>query len=232
MRITLILLLLLASFTTIAADNEIRLGVHHFPPYFIRASDAICNGSAVDLTRDILQNKNIQVTTVCATPARLYKMLETGEIDLTINIKYTLALPENVSFIEPPYARMNLVLLTQAVSVMREPQPTIAAIRSFDYHGQRQILQNQGYNFIDLPDSISAVEMFLKGRSSALITYEAPFNYYLQQHNLASTKHYKRQLLETINGHYVVSDHSPYKAYISETLQRYASDRQLSYLAD
>lgn len=225
-----VLLLLMLSLKFPAhAGTEIRLGVHNFPPYFVVVDNEHCGGEAVEFSRNLLQNSDIKLTTVCATPARLYKMLQNGEVDLTINIKQTKALPDNVSFVATPYAQLSLVLLTHGAAVARENHPTIAAIRGFDYHGQRQVLGDKGYSFIDLPDSISAVEMFIKGRSSALLTYEAPFNYYLQQHNLAFEKHYQCQLLEHIDAYYVVSGQSAHKAYIQQQLSQYAAEKQLSY---
>lgn len=214
-----------------AVAGEIRLGVHNFPPYFVMTDNEHCGGEAVELSRNLLQNSDIKLTTVCATPARLYKMLQSGEVDLTINIKHTKALPDNVSFVATPFVQLSLVLLTHGAAVAREKQPSIAAIRGFDYHGQRQVLGDKGYSFIDLPDSISAVEMFIKGRSSALLTYEAPFNYYLQQHNLAFAKHYQCQVLEHINAYFVVSEQSVHKAYINEQLTQHADKEQLSYFA-
>ena len=223
--------ILLLNFATLQAA-EIRLGVHNFPPYFVMTDNNHCGGEAVELTRSLLQTDNIKVTTICATPARLYKLLQSGEVDLTINIKQTKALPDNVNFIAPPYVKLSLVLLTHGAAVAREKHPTIAAIRGFDYHGQRQILAEKGYTFVDLPDSISAVEMFIKARSSALLTYEAPFNHYLQQHSLPFARHYQRQLLEHIDSYYVVSDLSAHKSYINEKLTEYANREQLSYFAN
>jgi polar amino acid transport system substrate-binding protein len=229
MRVLLFLLLSLNS--PAGVGNEIRLGVHNFPPYFVMTDNDNCGGEAVELTRSLLQNDDITLTTVCATPARLYKMLKSGEVDLTINIKHTRALPDNVSFVATPYVQLSLVLLTHGAAVAREKLPTIAAIRGFDYHGQRQLLADKGYGFIDLPDSISAVEMFIKGRSSALLTYEAPFNHYLQQHGLPFAVHYKCQLLEHIDAFFVVSEQSAHKAYIDEKLSQHADKEQLSYFA-
>ena len=215
-----------------AVAGEIRLGVHNFPPYFVMTDNEHCGGEAVELSRNLLQNSDIKLTTVCATPARLYKMLQSGEVDLTINIKHTKALPDNVSFVATPFVQLSLVLLTHGAAVAREKQPSIAAIRGFDYHGQRQVLGDKGYSFIDLPDSISAVEMFIKGRSSALLTYEAPFNYYLQQHNLPFEKHYHCQVLEHIDAFYVISQQSAHKSYIDEKLSEHAKIAQLSYFTN
>ena len=229
MRFALCFMLLIVG---TALGGEIRLGVHNFPPYFVMDDNEHCGGEAVELSRNLLQNSGIKLTTVCATPARLYKMLQNGEVDLTINIKQTKALPDNVSFVATPYVQLSLVLLTHGAAVAREKHPTIAAIRGFDYHGQRQVLIDKGYSFIDLPESISAVEMFIKGRSSALLTYEAPFNYYLQQQGLPFEKHYQCQVLEHIDAFFVVSEQSAHKSYINDKLTEHARREQLSYFAN
>ena len=123
MRIILLILFAVSALAQ-AAGNEIRLGVHNFPPYFVTSGSGHCGGEAVELTRSILQTEAITVRTVCATPARLYKMLQSGEVDLTINIKQTQALPADVSFVAPPYVQLSLVLLTHGAAVAREKQPT------------------------------------------------------------------------------------------------------------
>ncbi|KKO44860.1 hypothetical protein WG68_13600 [Arsukibacterium ikkense] len=225
-----LLLLLLSLSVQANADFEIRLGVHNFPPYFVMTDNDNCGGEAVELTRNILQQGNIRLTTVCAPPARLYKMLQNGEVDLTINIKHTQALPANISFIQTPFAQLSLILLSNS-SAAAPDKPTIAAIRGFDYHGQREVMAAKGFSFIDLPDSISAVEMFVRDRSTALLTYQAPFDHYLQQHKLSFEKHYQYKVLEHIDAYYVISEQSPHKVYITETLNRYASSEQLSYFA-
>ncbi|WP_027672215.1 substrate-binding periplasmic protein [Rheinheimera baltica] len=232
MRVLPALIPLLVVYSEAVFSAELRFGVHNFPPYFVLNSPDDCSGEAVELTRRILESETVKVTAVCATPARLYKMLELGEVDATINIKHTKALPQNVSFVAPPYAQLSLVLLTHGAAVAREKRLTVAAIRGFDYHGQRQLLEEKGYSFIDLPDSISAVELFVKGRSSALLTYEAPFNYYLKQHGKPFATHYQRFALDAIDTYYVVSNLSPHKDYISNTLQRYALSKQLSYFSN
>jgi polar amino acid transport system substrate-binding protein len=194
--------------------------------------NGVCFGEAVDLTREILETADIKVIAVCAPAARLYRMLGNGEIDLTINIKQTKALPANVSFIEPPYTQLSLVLLshvTAAVALNSVEKPTIAAIRGFDYSGQRQRLSAQGYQFVDLPDSIDAVEMFIKGRSNALLTYEAPFNFFMTQRYLPIATIYDRQLLDTLNTYYAISNTSLHKTYIQQALTAYAASEQLRY---
>lgn len=227
MRMLLLLLMLMPQ----AHSAEVRLGVHNFPPFFIVNADGSCGGEAVEQTRLILQSANLSLEVICATPARLYKMLQRGDIDFTINIKHTLALGEDVQFVEPPYGQLSLVLLTHGAAVAREKRPTIAAIRGFDYHGQRQQLIEKGYTFVDMSDSIGAVDLFVKGRTNALITYEAPFNYYLQQQNLAFAPHYQRFVLENLDTHYVISNASSRSALLRQALEQYATEQQQSYFS-
>lgn len=226
-------LLIMMFFLSFAADasTEIRLGVHNFPPYFVMKDNDNCGGEAVELTREILQTDGVEVRAICATPARLYKMLSTGEVDLTINIKQTKALPDNISFVEPPYVTLSLVLLSYIgqTKIPTSTKPTtIAAIRGFDYLGQRQILSDLGYQFIDMPDSIDAIKMFVRGRTDALLTYEAPFDYYLKQQPSTGMQPYQRKLLESIGTFYVISDQSPHKTYIGTKLADFAAAKQIS----
>ncbi|PKG93226.1 hypothetical protein CXF95_26965 [Paraglaciecola sp. MB-3u-78] len=51
---------------------------------------------------------------------------------------------------------------------------SVAAIRGFSYHGFRKRLMAQGYEFFELPNSISAIQLFKKKRTSDLFLIFPP----------------------------------------------------------
>ncbi|MFQ3189125.1 MAG: phage terminase large subunit [Paraglaciecola sp.] len=61
---------------------------------------------------------------------------------------------------------------------------SVAAIRGFSYHGFKASLTEQGYAFFNLPNSISALQLFLKKRTRHLISYRSPVEYYMDEKKL------------------------------------------------
>lgn len=99
----------------------------------------------------------------------MYLLLDKGEVDFSINIKTTAAISKMHQFVEPAYMPLQLMLYSHPLSSLAPQDKTVAAIRSFDYLGQRQQLVQQGYQVIDVPDSVSAVQLFLHQRTQHLI---------------------------------------------------------------
>jgi polar amino acid transport system substrate-binding protein len=212
------------------ANDVVTMGGHYFPPYIVSdETDGSCGGEAVDLTREILAEANIDLQLVCASPARIFKLLLNAEVDFTINIKSTQALSEGVEFVDPPYTQLKLMLYENAQVEQGEFEKNIAAIRGFDYHGFRNKLTEQGYHFIDMPDSISAVKMFLAARSSGLITYQTPYNFYLSTHKWLHPKNSSTTLLTSLDTHYVIATRSPMKERLKQALISYADSHKLQY---
>jgi polar amino acid transport system substrate-binding protein len=137
-----------------------------------------CIGAFIDVTEKIMAEYTIKLDVICAPPIRIYKLLENADIDFTINIESTEALPDDHVFVETPYQTLYLDLYTHnKLTSIKE----VAAIRGFGYHGYRNKMLANGYTFFDLPTSISAIQVFLKKRSRHLISYRAPVDYYINE---------------------------------------------------
>ena len=158
------MLLLLFLSAPLVAEQKVTMGLVVFPPYSILEEQTNkCVGRFIEITKKILTDYSIQLGAVCAPPARLFRLLEKAEIDFTINIKSTVALPKNVDFVEPPFSTLQLDLYSHKQNKLDN---SVAAIRGYSYHGFRAKLVDQHYKFFDLPNSISAIQLFLKKRSS------------------------------------------------------------------
>lgn len=215
------------------AANTVVIGVHNFPPDFVLSSDGNhCGGEGVELTRSIMASAGLMLETRCVMPARMYLLLEKGEIDLTINIKSTKALasvPAPV-FVEPPYMALQLVLYSHKKTSQAPHDDSVAAIRAFDYQGQRQQLIAQGHQFVDVADAPRAIEIFLHQRTEHLLTYEGPFRAYLQSHDPTVLNQLERRAVDHIPAFFVVSPKSPLQARIVAAIEHYASARHCRYL--
>lgn len=213
------------------STRPLRIGIHNFPPDFeVSADGQHCGGSGFEFLKHLLQQQELALEPVCVTPARMYLLLEKNDIDLSINIKSTKALV-NLSapptFIEPPYMMLQLVVYSHSRRSHVVHDGSIAMIRGFDYQGQRQKLLSQGYRAVDMPDAVAAIELFLKGRTEHLITYEGPFQAYLAKRQASASlpepvENLSRDTLQEIPTHIVIAAKSPYRETLTQLLQQHA----------
>lgn len=210
-------------------SRPVRMGIHNFPPEFIVSKDGTsCGGIGFEFLRTLLQQAELQLEPVCVTPARMYLLLDHNEIDFSINIKSTKALVDVANppvFAEPPYMMLQLVVYSHSRRANSIHDGSIAMIRGFDYQGERQQLSNAGLRPVDLPDAVSAIEMFLKGRTEHLITYDGPFKAYLaaaKRDLVEPASKLNRKTLQEIPTYVVIGAQSPYRAQLESLLRRHA----------
>ena len=223
---TFVFLLLILS-TPISAKVNVTLGILVFPPHSIL--DEVtneCVGSFISITEKILAEYAISVDVVCAPPIRLYRLLEHADVDFIINIKSTKALPKDIVFVDIPFNTLSLNLYTRKNG---QSEKSVAAIRGFGYHGFRTKLTAQGYEFIDLPTSVSAIRLFLKKRSDHLISYRSPVDYYIQEKNLNIKDEVSILPLLEVPTYYGISGKSPHLEKLKAAFDDYASKHKLMF---
>jgi polar amino acid transport system substrate-binding protein len=110
------LLLLTIVFSNFLSANEpltINFGAAIFKPYSsIDERTGKCTGISFDITKKLLQTYPFEIETSCAAPARIFRSLSSGKIDLSINIKSTLALQDKVTFTAIPFDALMLNFYT------------------------------------------------------------------------------------------------------------------------
>lgn len=220
---------------TAATPLHLKMGLHNFPPDFVVSPDGqSCGGPGFELTRQIFAQHQIEIEAVCVTPARMYLLLDTGELDFSINIKSTKALSalQNAQhqFIAPPYSQLQLVMYSHKASSAAPRDNSVALIRGFDYQGQRASLLQRGFVLVDLPDSISASELFLHQRSQHLLTYDGPFRAYALAKDAALLAQFERRALSSIDTFYVLSARSAHKTQMQQAIETYAARHQCRYI--
>ena len=214
------------------AVEKVTLGLLAFPPSIRHHPDGEhCLGESVDLTKHILTAYGLDVEALCLSPARIFRLLESGEVDLTINPKSTAAIKGLVHFIEPPFAELKINLYSYENNSNSESK-TLSLIRGYDYDGARKSLQEKGYRPVELPNTISAAKLFLIGRSDFLLTYQAPFEYYLGQGLLEAHSTLSAQHLASTKSYYAVSHSSKLKDKIIEALEDFVSNNDIHYFVD
>lgn len=226
----LLFCLLLAS-AAFAQPIVLRMGIHNFPPDFVVSADGnSCGGPGLELTKGIFSPAKVTIEAVCVAPARMYMLLESGAIDLSINIKSTKAITAQHEFVSPPYSELQLVMYSHKASSAAPKDNSVALIRGFDYQGQRAALTQRGFVMIDLPDSISASELFLHQRSQHLLTYDGPFRAYMQTKDATLLSQYERKALSSIDTFYLLSGRSQHQQLMRQAITTYGKQYKCRYL--
>ncbi len=216
---------------TTAAPVVLKMGLHNFPPDIVVNADGSCGGPGLELSRDIFAAAGMQVEPVCINPARMYLLLDSGDIDFSINIKSTRKLSRRHLPVDPAYSELQLVLYSHLPSSNAPRDDSVAAIRAFDYQGQRQLLLQRGYIFVDLPDSVSASQFFLHQRSEHLLTYDGPFRAYLNAQQPALLKTLQRKPIASIDTFYILSAQSMHQAAMLQAITQFAQKYRCGYIA-
>lgn len=210
--------------------ETVTLGTILFPPGTnIEKESGRCIGNNIDKTRQILLHLNIDINIVCTSPIRIYRMIENNELDFTINIKSTSALAPHVEFTNKPFRKIILnIYRYKEIPVIG----SIAAVRGFDYNGFRQVYLNKDVEFLDLPNTISAIQMFARKRSDALLSYQTPMEYYLALKNIELGDSVVVETLLTLDTFYAINKNSPYFEMLKSSLDDFAQKEKLNYFIE
>lgn len=204
---------------------SITLGVVEFPPLVIKdPKSSRCHGEAIDASLALLTKLNYKVSVECMPPARLFERVKTGKVDLTINVRGTSALDNNVTFIENPFVDLSIVLMqNNRLSDVK----SVSAIRGYDYLGIRQALIKEGFEFFDMATSSEAIHLFDVGRTSHLISYKQPYLFYIESFGSRLTDVVASERL-TVPSYFAVSNYSVYRDELIDSLSLATSQNQNS----
>ena len=207
--ITFLVLTILFS-KCLAAEEAltINFGVAIFKPFSsIDEKTGECVGIAFAVTKKLLESKSIQLDFSCAAPARIYRSLSSGIVDLSLNIKSTLAVQDKVTFTTIPFDALILNFYSNTDNAQTDKR--IAAIRGYDYNGFRETLAQQGFEFVEVSNSEDAIRIFANKRTKYLLSYKGPFEDYAanqtsQTETLTLTNAHT-ELLAAIPTYYIIS---------------------------
>jgi polar amino acid transport system substrate-binding protein len=152
----------------------VNVGLTVFPPFIQEDEAGNCTGTTIDKIISTFPSEQYQVNIYCSTPARVYRDLANSKIDLTVNVKSTKSMIDDVYFSEVPAVTLEVLL----ISYPEKKVKSIAAIRQFSYGDTRETLEKQGLLILDQANSKEAVTVFLRGGTDAIVTYRSPFYFY------------------------------------------------------
>ena len=222
---TVVLVLLSLSYAQ--AKTALTLGVVLFPPEVtIDEKTKECVGSAITTTRELLIEYGIKLHVVCAPAQRIIRLIQSKEIDFTISVKSDEILTKHVVYSDIPFRKVKINLYIR--NELKQFK-TISAVRGFEYQGYREKFSQEGMEFIDLPNSVSAIQFFLKERSEAMISYEAPVQSYMKTNQIVMQDTYTITVLQEANLYYSVAKHSPHLNELLHAFRDYAVKHQAQH---
>lgn len=226
----LLMALLLTFFNTPPVKSEevptVTMGALLFSPDIRIDENGVCVGDSIDVSRFILAQHGINMNVVCAPPIRMYRLVQNGEVDFTINIQSTTALKPFVKFVDPPYALLSLNHYKHNVASRAK---SIAAIRGFDYNGFRKQFEEQNFEFIDLPTASAALQVFLKKRSASLLSYEATVRFAQINEGAEVPSSVTITPLLQILTHYAIAEKSPNFDLLWIAFHEYAKNHNIKF---
>lgn len=200
-------------------SKTVTLGIVVFPPLVIKDSETgRCYGEVVEMSSKILTQFGYSMKIECIPPIRLFQRVKKGEIDITVNVKGTAALDNHATFIDKPVTNL---IIVKVANKARSNEKSIAAIRGYDYVGERKRLIEEGYYFVDMPSSVDSIKLFLFDRTANLITYERPFYYFLGNKQLSKETN-SITLRKNIPTFFAVSHQSKFKDDLLQKLENYS----------
>lgn len=206
--------------------TPITIGLIIFPPFINQEANEKCSGSAIEDLHIIFPKEQYRLTIYCSSPSRIYRDFNSGKIDITMNIKTTETLTTNIIYSDKSYEELQVCLYTRPATSIK----TVSAIRKYSYHGMRNKLQQDGYEFVDFSNTKEAAAVFLREGTDALISYKRPFEYYLQMKNQRGRfqglyNSYSEQLLTTVPTYFAISKLSKHAdELITKINQHYSSN--------
>jgi polar amino acid transport system substrate-binding protein len=210
--------------------QTITFGTGIFPPgNVIDPETGRCSGRLIDTVNKIFTESDFRLKFICTTPGRIYRMIENGEIDLTVNVTATAQLNGMITYVKPPYRDLNISLFKHQDI---KQSKIISAVRGYQYNGQRKRLQEQGFEFYDLPDSASALRFFMKKRSTYILSYRAPIIYMLNQNPTSDEHHLVEEKVSSLPTYFAISNKSKMFDKIKKVLKNYITKHDRKYFLD
>ena len=209
-----------------AEQKSVTLGASLFPPSaYIDPVSGKCVGENIDVATEVLSHYDIKLEVVCTLPARMYRLVKNAEVDFTVNVKSTRVLKPYVEYIEPPLKTLVINLYQYKDSNVK----TISAVRNFDYNGVRQTLLDEHYQFVDLPTPEAALQMFLKRRVDALISYQSNVTFLTTQNALMLPSDVTVAPQFKVNAYFGIAKGSEHFELLKTVFSDYAEKREVKY---
>ena len=194
--IALIVSVLLTVGTLQADEVDIKVGILHFPPFYVVSEDRAVSGVYAELLRKILERAGYSYTIDGFPPKRFYTQLGDNTTNLFIGVKGSKYIEGKVAFGKLKFEGIEL----RAYSMKGRPIITdkneligkrVIVIRAFGYGGLAKFLSQPENNIqlIEATDHFSAFKMLVANRGDYLLDYRTTSQVVIDELNLQNIEH-------------------------------------------
>jgi len=164
--------------------EPLRVGVTHFPPFYVVEPDGTVSGTLTNLIRNTLVDADLPYVIESYPPKRLYENVNAGTTDLTIGIKIGPPGEEGPEiYSQLPVTSIELrIYALKSTSLPNEIEQLlgrqVGLIRGFQY-GDRRALLSSPENVpppLNLNTHKNALAMLFSGRIDYLLDYKEPIS--------------------------------------------------------
>ncbi len=199
--------------------RELRAGYIHFPPIAYTDDNGNAQGTIIDLTNELAAMSGYRVKWVNYPINRIYRTLNTGDIDLWPGSPNVPAL-EGFTVESQP---LGISVKLCAFALMRSPavhsltdlqDRSLITIRGYTYREQlRTLFSSNSRTPIVAPNNQAAMQLLLRGRADYLISYGHPMQEAMGDYALQGTRCHKLDEWPLV---YVISRKNPHARRIAE----------------
>ena len=157
---------------------DIKVGVLHFPPFYILEEDQPVKGVYAELTRNILDKAGLSYTITGYPPKRFYQNLGLGVTNLFIGVKGSKLIEGKVSYSNTVLRGLELRSYFRTRTVPAKSKEdlknqSVIIIRGFGYGGLIRYLQDPANNIhlVVVGSHKTAFKMLQAGRGEYLLNY-------------------------------------------------------------
>lgn len=174
---------LLLSSNVIGQEVDLKVGVLHFPPFYIVGENDQVSGIYTDIIKRVVTKAGYSFSMAGFPPKRFYKQLGDNTTNFFLGVKGSKFIEGKVEYGKLEFEGIQLRIYSSDDSEILTTKEQLKArevivIRGFGYGGLAQYLQNPENNIktIEATDHYSAFKMLSAGRAKYLLDYRATSN--------------------------------------------------------
>lgn len=211
--LSVLLILFLISIGCLA--NPLKVGVLHFPPYYVLENQStVTGGILVEMLDKILKKADVPYTIEGFPPKRLYLELGTGSIQLWLG---TVGVPEyEGKVLLSPIPLTSIILELYTLKDLKDAptllvglsSTSIITLRGYSYAGALKALENPDRHLTIYPTNThdAAFDMLLAKRAEYVLDYSQPAIHTIKKKGLTNINSIT---ISTIPVYLIISKQTP-----------------------
>lgn len=209
----LIVNLLLISSVINANEIDIKVGVLHFPPFYVFSENGEVSGIYTDIIRKVLSGAGYNYSISGFPPKRFYTQLGDNTTNFFLGVKGSKYIEGKVEFGHLKFEGIQLRIYSKGdkpiLSTKEELKgKRVIVIRGFGYGGLSKYIQNPENNIeaIEATDHYLAFKMLYAGRADYLLDYRATSSLVIDELKLSDINY---GVMQQANTYFIINKQYP-----------------------